>query len=91
MGSSPWEIVFRVYLKESLPGIIRGVQITFVSLVGLTAMAGAVGGGGLGDFAIRYGHQRGQEDVTWVTVLIILVMVSVIQGLGSWLIKKSTH
>ena len=90
MGSSPWEIVFRVYLKESLPGIIRGVQITFVSLVGLTAMAGAVGGG-LGDFAIRYGHQRGQEDVTWVTVLIILVMVSVIQGLGSWLIKKSTH
>ena len=91
MGSSPLEIVFRVYLKESLPGIIRGVQITFVSLVGLTAMAGAVGGGGLGDFAIRYGHQRGQEDVTWVTVLIILVMVSVIQGLGSWLIKKSTH
>ena len=91
MGSSPWEIVFRVYLKESLSGIIRGVQITFVSLVGLTAMAGAVGGGGLGDFAIRYGHQRGQEDVTWVTVLIILVMVSVIQGLGSWLIKKSTH
>ena len=91
MGSSPWEIVFRVYLKESLPGIIRGVQITFVSLIGLTAMAGAVGGGGLGDFAIRYGHQRGQEDVTWVTVLIILVMVSVIQGLGSWLIKKSTH
>ncbi len=91
MGSSPLEIIFRVYLKESVPGIIRGVQITFVSLIGLTAMAGAIGGGGLGDFAIRYGHQRGQSDVTWVTVLIILVMVSLIQGLGSWLIKKSTH
>ena len=91
MGSSPLEIIFRVYLRESVPGIIRGIQITFVSLVGLTAMAGAIGGGGLGDFAIRYGHQRNQPDVTWVTVLIILAMVSLIQGLGSYFIKKSTH
>ena len=91
MGSSPLEIIFRVYLRESVPGIIRGIQITFVSLVGLTAMAGAIGGGGLGDFAIRYGHQRNQPEVTWVTVLIILAMVSLIQGLGSYFIKKSTH
>ena len=91
MGSSPIEIIFRVYLRESLPGIIRGVQITFISLLGLTAMAGAIGGGGLGDFAIRYGHQRNQTDVTYATVIIILIMVSLIQGLGNKAIKKTTH
>ena len=91
MGNSPWEIIFRVYLKESVPGIVRAMQITFISLVGLTAMAGAVGGGGLGDFAIRYGHSRGQTDVTYVTVIIILIMVSLIQSTGSYVIKKTTH
>ena len=91
MGSSPVEIIFRVYLRESMTGIIRGVQITFISLLGLTAMAGAIGGGGLGDFAIRYGHQRNQTDVTYVTVIIILVMVSLIQGVGNRAIKKNTH
>ena len=91
MGSSPIEIIFRVYLRESMTGIIRGVQITFISLLGLTAMAGAIGGGGLGDFAIRYGPQRNQTDVTYVTVIIILVMVSLIQGVGNRAIKKNTH
>ena len=91
MGSSPIEIIFRVYLRESMTGIIRGVQITFISLLGLTAMAGAIGGGGLGDFAIRYGQQRNQTDVTYVTVIIILVMVSLIQGVGNRAIKKNTH
>ena len=91
MGSSPTEIIFRVYLRESFPGIIRATQITFISLIGLTAMAGAIGGGGLGDYAIRYGHQRGQTDVTYITVLIILLMVSLIQGIGSLLIKRTTH
>jgi len=91
MGSSPLEIIFRVYLRESLPGIIRGTQITFISLIGLTAMAGAIGGGGLGDYAIRYGHQRGQTDVTYVTVFIILIMVSFIQSMGTFFIKKTMH
>jgi ABC-type metal ion transport system, permease component len=91
MGSSPLEIIFRVYLRESLPGIIRGTQITFISLIGLTAMAGAIGGGGLGDYAIRYGHQRGQTDVTYVTVFIILIMVSFIQSMGTFFIKKTTY
>ena len=91
MGSSPLEIIFRVYLRESLPGIIRGTQITFISLIGLTAMAGAIGGGGLGDYAIRYGHQRGQTDVTYITVFIILIMVSFIQSMGTFFIKKTTH
>ena len=87
MGSSPWEIIFRVYLKESVPGIVRATTITFVSLVGLTAM----GGGGLGDFAIRYGHQRNMVDITYVTVVIILLMISLIQGIGNYIIKKTTH
>lgn len=91
MGSSPIEIIYRVYLKESIPNIVRATTITFVSLVGLTAMAGAVGGGGLGDFAIRYGHQRNQVDVTYVTVIILLVIVNAIQALGNFIIRKTTH
>lgn len=91
MGSSPLEIIFRVYLRESLPGIVRAVQITFISLIGLTAMAGAIGGGGLGDFAIRYGHQRNQTDVTYVVVIVILLLVSLIQGIGNYVIRRTTH
>ena len=83
MGNSPFEIIFRVYLKESIPALTRGTTIT--------AMAGAVGGGGLGDFAIRYGHQRNQTDVTWVTVLLMLILVSVLQGAGDLIIKKTRH
>lgn len=82
MGSSPLEIIFRVYLKESIPNIVRATTITFVSLIGLTAMAGSVGGGGLGDLAIRYGYQRYQTDITYVTVIIVLIIITLIQFLG---------
>lgn len=91
MGSSPLEIIFRVYLKESIPNIVRATTITFISLVGLTAMAGSVGGGGLGDLAIRYGYQRFQNDVTFVTIVILLIIVNLIQGLGDFIIKRTTH
>lgn len=91
MGSSPLEIIFRVYLRESIAGIARGTTITAISLLGLTAMAGTVGAGGLGDFAIRYGHDRNQTDVTYVTVLVLVLMVSVIQVIGGRIIKKNTH
>lgn len=91
MGSSPFEIIRRVYLKESLPGLIRAVTITAISLIGLTAMAGAVGGGGLGDFAIRYGHQRNQTDVTLATVIVLILLVSLLQGLSNWVISKISH
>lgn len=91
MGSSPWEIIFRIYLRESIPALSRGTTITIISLVGLTAMAGAVGGGGLGDFAIRYGHQRNQVDVTYVTVFILLIAISLLQALGTWIERKTTH
>lgn len=91
MGSSPVELIFRVYLKESIPSIARVTMVTAVNLVGLTAMAGAVGAGGLGDFAIRYGHQRGMSDMTYACVLVILLIVSVIQMIGNMIIKKTTH
>lgn len=91
MGSSPIGIILRVYLKESIPNLIRVIQITAISLIGLTAMAGAIGGGGLGDFAIRYGHQRGQNDVTYITVAVILVMVAIIQSVGNIFIKRTNH
>jgi D-methionine transport system permease protein len=91
MGTGPAGIIFRVYLKESVPGIIRGVTITIISLIGLTAMAGAVGGGGLGDFAIRYGYQRYQTDITIVTVIILILLVSLVQSLGNFFAKKASH
>ncbi len=91
MGNSPIEIIRRVYLKESLPGLIRAVTITAISLIGLTAMAGAVGGGGLGDFAIRYGHQRNQTDVTLATVIVLILLVSFLQSLSNWIVRKTTH
>ncbi len=91
MGSRPAEIIYRVYLRESIPGMVRAGTITLVSLIGLTAMAGAIGGGGLGDFAIRYGHQRNQTDITFVTVIILLLAISLIQSGGNLIIKKTTH
>lgn len=91
MGNGPWEIVFRIYLRESIPQISRATTITFISLIGLTAMAGSIGGGGLGDFAIRYGYQRNQPDVTWVTVLILLAFVFLLQSIGDLVIRKTTH
>ena len=91
MGSSPVEIIFRVYLKECIPGIVRAVTITAISLIGLTAMAGAVGAGGLGDFAIRFGYQRNQTDVTLASILVLAGLVSVIQLAGNMAAKKHTH
>ncbi len=91
MGSSPLEIVFRVYLRESVAAIARGATITLISLIGLTAMAGVVGAGGLGDFAIRYGHDRNMTDVTYVTVLAVFLLVSLIQFIGGRIVKKNTH
>lgn len=89
MGSSPMEIIFRVYLREGVAAIARATTITAISLVGLTAMAGAVGSGGLGDFAIRYGHDRGMTDVTWVTVIVVFILVSILQLFGNLVIKKN--
>lgn len=91
MGNSEIEIITRVYLKESLPSLIRVSAITLISLVGLTAMAGAIGAGGLGKVAIAQGYNRFQDDVTIVATLIILLIVYIIQGFSNLLIKKTTH
>ena len=91
MGSSPLEVIFRVYLRESIAPISRATTITAISLLGLTAMAGAVGAGGLGDFAIRYGHDRNMVDITWVTVIVLVLAVSVVQWLGERIARKHTH
>ncbi len=91
MGSSPLEIIYRVMLAEGLGGIVYAITITTVSLIGLSAMAGTVGGGGLGDFAIRYGYQYFQTDVMIVTVIILLVLVNIVQGFGDLLLRKLKH
>jgi D-methionine transport system permease protein len=91
MGSSPLEIIVRVYLRESIPNLIRAVTITLISLLGLTAMAGAIGGGGLGDFAIRYGHQRNQVDATYATVAVLIILVTLLQSFSNWIVRKTTH
>lgn len=91
MGLSPADIIKRVYLRESIGPLARATTITAISLLGLTAMAGAVGAGGLGDFAIRYGHDRNMTDITWVTVIVLIVAVSLVQIVGDSIAKKHTH
>ncbi|MGX8834021.1 methionine ABC transporter permease [Amedibacillus sp. YH-ame6] len=91
MGSSPIEIIFRVYLRESIPGIIRATTITLISLLGFITMVGAIGGGGIGDFAIRYGFNSYQYDVTIVCVIVLLLITSLIQFIGNIFVRKTTH
>lgn len=91
MGETPTEIIFGVYLKEALPSLIRSSALTLISLIGLSAMAGIVGAGGLGKLAIAQGYNRFQDDVTLVATLIILVLVYLIQGIAHGLVKKTTH
>ncbi len=91
MGSSPWEIIWRVYLREAVPGITRGVTITIVSLINFTAVAGTLGAGGLGNFAIMYGHSKNLPQITWTVILIIVVLVSAVQFVGGYIAKKATH
>ena len=91
MGCSPLEIIWRVYLKEGTPGIARGVTITLISLINFTAIAGAIGAGGLGNFAISYGHSRNLPDVMWTVLIVIIVMVSLVQAIGNAVVKRTTH
>ncbi|KKB62444.1 DL-methionine transporter permease subunit [Robbsia andropogonis] len=91
MGASNWQIVTKVLLPEAWPGVIAGLTITFVSLVGYSAMAGAIGGGGLGDLGIRYGYQRFQPDVMVAVVLILIVFVQLVQSAGDWLVRRLSH
>ena len=91
MGSSPIAIIFRVYLKESIAPIARGTTITIISLIGLTAMAGAVGAGGLGTYAIQSGYYRNKLDIIYVSVILLVILVGIIQAIGNFVVKKATH
>ncbi|MDO5086681.1 MAG: methionine ABC transporter permease [Comamonadaceae bacterium] len=91
MGATTPQIVFKVLLPEALPGIVAGLTITLVSLTGYSAMAGAIGGGGLGDLGIRYGYQRFLPDVMLAVVLVLIVFVQVVQSLGDWAVRRLSH
>ena len=88
MGATPLQIIWKVLLPEALPTLIDNITVLIVNLISYSAMAGAIGGGGLGDIAIRYGYQRFQGDVMLATIIILIVLVQVIQSAGDYLSRK---
>ncbi len=91
MGATPTQIIFRVYLVESVPSLVRLVSLTMITLIGYAAMAGVLGGGGLGDIAIRYGLHRYQTDIMFITIIIMVLMVQVIQSVFNLLANRLDH
>jgi len=88
MGATPYQIIAKVLVPEALPGILLGLTLAFVSLIGYSAMVGAVGGGGLGDLGIRYGYQRFMPEVMAIVVLLLIALVQGIQSLGERLARR---
>lgn len=88
MGASSWQIISRVMLPEAAPGIVSGITITIINIIGYSAMAGTIGGGGLGDVAIRYGFLRFRNDYLWLSVIIMVILVQIIQLIGNVIAKK---
>ncbi|MCP1172796.1 methionine ABC transporter permease [Ralstonia chuxiongensis] len=91
MGATTGQLVYKVLLPEAMPGILAGLTITFVSLVGYSAMAGTIGGGGLGDLGIRYGYQRYESDIMLAVVVILIVFVQAVQSTGDCLVRRLSH
>ncbi|SFP73063.1 D-methionine transport system permease protein [Variovorax sp. PDC80] len=91
MGCRRWHIVRHVLLPEALPGIIGGMTVSVIAMVNASAMAGAVGAGGLGDLAIRYGYERYETRVMFEVIVILIALVSVIQFVGEWLARRVDH
>lgn len=91
MGASPLQVIAKVLLPEALPGLVAAVTVTLIGLIGYSAMAGAIGGGGLGDLGIRYGYQRFQPDVMAIVVVILIVFVQGLQSLSDWLVRRLSH
>ena len=87
-GANDWQILLRVYIKESIPRMLNGVILLIISLVGYSAMAGTAGGGGIGDLAIRYGYQQYKTDILIVCSVILIIFVQAVQMLGNYLYKK---
>ncbi len=88
MGSTNSQIIFKVLIPEALPSLVSGITLTIINIIGYSAMAGAIGGGGLGDLAIRYGYQRFMPSYLVVAVIVILVMVELIQVVGNKIVKS---
>lgn len=91
MGAAPGQIIRKVLLPEALPAIMLGLTLAMVSLIGYSAMVGAVGGGGLGDLGIRYGYQRFMPEVMAAVVVILIVLVQGVQSLGEWIAGRLDH
>lgn len=91
MGATPGQIIRKVLLPEALPGIVLGLTLAMVSLIGYSAMVGAVGGEGLGDLGIRYGYQRFMPDVMAVVVIVLIVLVQAVQSTGEWIARRLDH
>lgn len=89
MGATPFQIIWKVFIPEALPAIIETMTVVIVTLIGSSAMAGTIGGGGLGDLAIRYGYQRFQADVMIATIVVLVIIVQAIQFIGSRLARRA--
>ncbi|MDR3038086.1 MAG: ABC transporter permease [Candidatus Adiutrix sp.] len=90
-GASTRQIIWRVLLPEARPGLLMGATITVITLISYSAMAGLIGGGGLGDLAVRYGYQRYQTDLMVVTVVLLILIVQAVQMVGDWLVRRATR
>jgi D-methionine transport system permease protein len=88
LGASVPQIIFKVLIKEAIPSLILGVTNITINILGYSAMAGAIGGGGLGDLAIRYGYQRFQTDILIITIIVLIILVEVIQNTGNFIVNK---
>lgn len=88
MGSTNMQIIVKVLVPEAMPSLVSGITLTIINLIGYSAMAGAIGGGGLGDLAIRYGYQRFRTDIMIAAVVVILILVEVIQFIGTKISSK---
>lgn len=91
MGASTRQIVWKVLLPEALPALVAGATLTFVMLIGYSAMAGTIGGGGVGDFAIRYGYQRFNTPVLLTAIAVLVVLVQAIQTVGDLIVRSMSH
>lgn len=89
IGLSPMEIVIHVYLRESIAPLVRATVLTLINLLGVIAMTGTIGAGGIGDFAIRWGHARNQTDVTWTIVILLILLVTAMQTIGNIIIRRT--
>jgi D-methionine transport system permease protein len=87
-GASTSQIIFKVMIKEALPSIVLGITLTVINVIGYSAMAGTIGAGGLGDIAVRYGYQRFKTDIMIYTVIILIIVVQIMQGLGNFAYRK---